>query len=264
MVELTCQQMSKWKARGIPVKIIRCDNGSENKLLEQQLASKDWQLDVTFEYTARDTPQQNYLVEKGFDTIHCRGRAMMTWANIPKALKYVLFKEVFKTATQLDGLVPIEISGKMATRYEHYGGKNPRFSEHLRTWGEAGVVHLKNVGTPKLADRGLTCMMVGYALDHDGDVYRMYNPDTKRVHVTRDIKWLDRMFFCKNENELNKDVIYNGSWDDLEDDDTSEARKGTMVSSQMSSIDDTVSSIDDIFQKIAKKSRKEIFFTFFF
>ena len=31
----------------------------------------------------------------------------------------------------------------------------------------------------------------------------------------------------------------------------------------MSSIDDTVSSIDDIFQKIAKKSRKEIFLLFF-
>ena len=36
-----------------------------------------------------------------------------------------------------------------------------------------------------------------------------------------------------------------------------------LVLSQMSSIDDTVLSIDSIFHVIAKKSRKEIFFTFF-
>jgi hypothetical protein len=37
-------------------------------------------------------------------------------------------------------------------------------------------------------------MMVGYALDHPGDTYRMWDPRTKNVHVRRDVIWLRRMF----------------------------------------------------------------------
>jgi hypothetical protein len=51
--------------------------------------------------------------------------------------------------------------------------------------------------TAKLEDRGLTCMFVGYAEDHSSDCYRMWDPKTNSVHVTRDIIWLRRMFFNK-------------------------------------------------------------------
>jgi hypothetical protein len=51
--------------------------------------------------------------------------------------------------------------------------------------------------TPKLQDRGVQCMFVGYTLDHDGDRYRMWDPVTGGIHVTRDISWLKRMFYEK-------------------------------------------------------------------
>jgi hypothetical protein len=38
-------------------------------------------------------------------------------------------------------------------------------------------------------------MFVGYALDHEGDCYQMWDPNTSRVHESRDITWLRRMFF---------------------------------------------------------------------
>ena len=38
-------------------------------------------------------------------------------------------------------------------------------------------------------------MFIGYGLNHAGDCYRMFNPKTGRVHITRDIKWLNRMYF---------------------------------------------------------------------
>ena len=44
-------------------------------------------------------------------------------------------------------------------------------------------------------------MMVGYAENHDGDVYRMWNPLTERVHVTRDVIWLKQMMFQKRVEE---------------------------------------------------------------
>ena len=73
----------------------------------------------------------------------------------------------------------------------------PAFAKHLRTWGEAGTVKIKTKTTPKLADRGVQCMMVGYALDHDGDCYRMWNPETNSVYETRDVVWMKWMYYQK-------------------------------------------------------------------
>ena len=195
MVEPTCIQFNKWKQDGKPVGIVRCDNGGENKALETRCESADWKLGIVFEWTARNTPQQNSLVEVGFTTIGNRGRAMMIAANVAYALRFKLFREAYMCATLLDGLVVVEINGVSKTRQEHWGATLPKWSNALRTWGEAGVVTLKSKMTPKMANKGLSCMFVGYAPQHAEGVYRMWDPTTGRIHVTRDIVWLRRMYF---------------------------------------------------------------------
>jgi hypothetical protein len=35
------------------------------------------------------------------------------------------------------------------------------------------------------------CFMLGYAREHAGDTYRMYNPATKKIIMSRDVKWAD-------------------------------------------------------------------------
>ena len=95
----------------------------------------------------------------------------------------------------MDGLIVIEIDGVSKTRYKHWSGQLPRFAHHLRTWGEAGTVKTATDTTKKLEDKGTHCIFVGYCRDHAGDVYRMFNPQTKKLHVTRDITWLHRMYF---------------------------------------------------------------------
>jgi hypothetical protein len=57
MVEETCEQLHRWKESGQGAKIIRLDNAGENKLLQQRSQSADWKLNITYEFTARDTPQ---------------------------------------------------------------------------------------------------------------------------------------------------------------------------------------------------------------
>ena len=197
MIEPTCELFHKWKQAGKVINTVRLDNAGENKLLKKRCESKDWKLDIHFEFTARDTPQQNSLAEVSFATVASRGRALMIQANIPYKLRYKVWTEAFATATLLDGMVPIMLDGKLATRYEHWAGENPAFVNYLRTWGEAGTVKVKTKNTPKLADRGVPCMFVGYALNHPGDCYRMWNPETNRVHETRDVIWMKRMFFPK-------------------------------------------------------------------
>ena len=49
--------------------MLRQVNAGENKAVEARCQSSDWQLDVTFEYTARSTPQQNSPVETGFTVV---------------------------------------------------------------------------------------------------------------------------------------------------------------------------------------------------
>jgi hypothetical protein len=118
-------------------------------------------------------------------------------ANVPMKERYKLFREAFKTATLLDGLIPIKLDGKMKPRVVHWSGKLPDFAKHLRTWGEAGTVKTKTPTMAKLADHGVHCMFVGYALDHAGDVYHMWKPKTGWVHETCDVIWLRRMYFEK-------------------------------------------------------------------
>ena len=49
-------------------------------------------------------------------------------------------------------------------------------------------------------------MMVGYAESHDGDVYRMWNPVMRRVHITRDIIWMKQMLFEKMVDEVDGEL----------------------------------------------------------
>ena len=83
-------------------------------------------------------------------------------------------------ATLLDGLTVILIDGKEATQFVHWNGSNPDFANNLQIWGEAGIVTIKSkMNNPKVKDRGVHCMMVGYALNHAGDTYRMWDRNTK-------------------------------------------------------------------------------------
>jgi hypothetical protein len=197
MVEPTCQLLNKWKQENMPVKHVRLDNAGENELLKTRTQSKDWKLNLTFEFTARDTPQQNHLAELGFASLANKGRALMARANVPLKVRYKLFKEAFATATLLDGLMTVEVDCKLATRCQHFCGKNPAFVKDLRIWGEAGTVKIKKTGAPKIADRGTQCVMVGCPEDHTSDCHRMWNPITNRIHETRDVIWLKRMHFTK-------------------------------------------------------------------
>jgi hypothetical protein len=205
MVEGTCEQLHRWKQSGKGVEIIRLDNAGENKLLQQRSQSADWKLGAKFEFTARDTPQQNHLAELGFAHLANYGRPLMARANVPMKIRYKVFTKAFKTATSLDGLTVIQIGNKEATRYEHWCGKNPDFSEYLRTWGEVGTVKTKLNATPRIGDRGIQCMFVGYLLDHTADCYEMWDPATSRVHQTRDVIWLNWM--CYNRSEPTNNIV---------------------------------------------------------
>jgi hypothetical protein len=46
-------------------------------------------------------------------------------------------------------------------------------------------------------------MFVGYSLDHTADGYEMWNPATLRVYQTRDVIWLNWMYYNRKELAVN-------------------------------------------------------------
>ena len=79
MVEPVREQLHKWKQSNIGVTHLRMDNAGENKLLQKRCTSKDWKMNFDFEFTARDTPQQNSLAQVGFATSANHGCIMLTY-----------------------------------------------------------------------------------------------------------------------------------------------------------------------------------------
>jgi hypothetical protein len=60
MIEHTCEKLLKLRSDGKLVKFICCDDGGENRVLMNGLQGSDWKIPVQFEFTGRDTPQQNH------------------------------------------------------------------------------------------------------------------------------------------------------------------------------------------------------------
>ena len=62
----------------------------------------------------------------------------------------------------------------------------------------------------KVDNYGVTCVFVGYANNHEGICYRMWNPLKNSVHETRDVVWLHQMYFEKpnTEEERLEPIVY--------------------------------------------------------
>ena len=64
-------------------KYIRMDNAGKNVKVQERAKSRDWKLNMTYEFTAEGTPQQNSEAEVGIATLLNRAKSMTTTAHIP-------------------------------------------------------------------------------------------------------------------------------------------------------------------------------------
>ena len=189
--------------QGKNVKYIRCDNAGENVSLQQSLDNDG--MNIKFEFTARETPQQNGKVERAFATLYGRMRAMMTAVKWDDQMKHKFWMEAAATATKLDTIM--NEKGQKSP-YQAFYNESPLFEKHLRIFGEVGIMTLKPGSTikSKLGDRGIKCLFLGYAANHAGNVYRVLNLETKMVMISRDVKWLKAFDINDNALDINKNL----------------------------------------------------------
>ena len=148
-------------------------------------------LGIIFEFTAPGTPQQNSVAERRIPTLMGRARAMLIQAGLEPKYKEEFWCEVISTATKLDNIMV----RPERTKPPHtlFYGEDAKYARSLRTFGEMAVVaiHEGKKMRSKLDNRGKTCMFVGYADDQTKDVYRFLNIHTKRIILSRDVRWLN-------------------------------------------------------------------------
>jgi hypothetical protein len=131
--------------------------------------------------TAPYTPQQNGVVERRNQTTVEMARCLLKSMGVPATF----WGEAVKTAVYLLNRAPTRSVDGM-TPYEAWHGRKPAV-HHLRTFG--CVAHVKRLGPgiDKLADRSTPMIFVGY--EEGSKAYRVYDPATKKVRVTRDAKF---------------------------------------------------------------------------
>ena len=116
-----------------------------------------------------------------------RARAMLIQAGIDAKGKGEFWCEVISTATELDNIMVRPERAKPP--HTLFYGKDAKYIKDMIAFGEMAVItiHEGKKMSSKLDSRGKTCMLVGYAYDHSGDVYRFLNINTKRIIMSRDV-----------------------------------------------------------------------------
>ena len=209
------------KGAGIAVKYVRCDNAGENM---KQLQAMCETRGITMEYTAPNTPQQNGVVERKFVTIRDRAQALMIGARLSRDYEQLLWAEAVYTATRLTNIV-VNTYLKTLSSDELWYGTPPKLFDHLTQWGRIGFVKDQKI-IKKLTKKSIKCVMVGYADHHSADTYRMFNMETKKILLSRDIVWAewhggldvrkDLPMFADMEVDLADNQIDDSDWIDAD------------------------------------------------
>ena len=134
MVKFLCELHEKDK---VAVKYIRCDNSGENKKLMELCKTTNGLAHIHFEFTARNTPQQNGVVDRAFATLYGRIRASNNHAQLDETVRQGLWAECTTLCMMLDN---ISTSTDKQSSYQKFYGKTSPIINKLRTFGELCVV----------------------------------------------------------------------------------------------------------------------------
>ena len=154
-----------------------------------------------------------------------RSIAMMMTAGFSQQDKRKFWCEVISTATKLDNIMVRKERTKPP--FTLFYNDEPKYMKFLRSFGEMAVIAISDGKKmrSKLDTRGRTGILVGYADDHAGNVYRFINIQTKKIILSRDNQWLNsfRNEYKKRKNDSKKLVDEFYSHD--ENDQTQEERE---------------------------------------
>ena len=187
MPKIVDKHVEYLRGLGHKVRYIRCDNTGEHQSKLVKVCEKHG---MQLEYTAPYTPQFNGVVERRIAVLLNGARAFLYAANLTEEYRKKLWAEAVNCTEDVRN--SMATSGNTKSPNKLFFGKKPSFLKYLVEFGRIGYVTRRDTKIKgKLAERAIKCIMVGYARNHSGDVYRLYNPSTKRILLSRGITRAD-------------------------------------------------------------------------
>ena len=121
-------------------------------------------------------------------------RSMLKGKNLPN----VYWAEVVSFAVYILNRSPTKIVRDM-TPQQAWSGKTPSVS-HLKVFGCISYAHVPRETRRKLDDKSEKCIFIGY--DEPSKAYRLFNPITKKVIVSRDVVFKEDKSWDRNIDKI--------------------------------------------------------------
>ena len=185
--EVLEEYIKEMKTKGIKIRYVRMDNAGEHGRKLRKVCQK---YDIKMEYVAPSTPQHNGVVERSFTVDLRRLHAMMVQAQFTKGTVNMLWPYGIATLGKLKNM-SITSANNNRSPNELFGTEDNSIAPYLIEFGRIGYVADRAKIKGKMKPRSMRCIMVGYAENHSPDTYLMYNPKTRYVIMSRDIRWAD-------------------------------------------------------------------------
>ena len=134
------------------MKIIWCDNTWETVAFQKEAENED--LGLVFEYIAPDTPQQNGRVERKFQTLYGRVRAMLYGVGLDISKIKKLWAEAAATVTELDGFIVWGNETRSAFQ-KIFGKGKKRIVNITKKFGQRCISTKQDKMKAKLSARGI-------------------------------------------------------------------------------------------------------------
>jgi hypothetical protein len=120
------------KIAGIEIKYIRCDDSGENKSFYDACRSNGYL--IKFEFSGPRTPQRNGKVERKFQTLYGRIRAMLNDAGLENDVRSGVWSECANTVTFLSNITSTKTQDKCP--HQLLFKVKPKLPSSLRIFGE--------------------------------------------------------------------------------------------------------------------------------
>lgn len=178
--ELQAWELARENETGSKVGTYRTDNG---ELKTNEMATWLRTRGINHEFSAPYTSAHIGRVERLHRTLMGKTIAMRIYAKLPP----FLWEELYLTAAHLHAKTTTRIlNGK--TPFELWYGKKPDYS-YLREIGCRAFVLIQNRHNPKIYERSVECVLVGY--DAKSKTYRCYHPQTKKIISSYHVQFLE-------------------------------------------------------------------------